>query len=160
MAWSYSRTESNFPLIPEGRHRVRIRDAQKTQSKSGKDMIKITLDVSGQSASLFHYIVFLEEHPEITNRNLTQFFDSFPDIQEGQFNTNTWVGCVGACTVKHEVYNGDMTARVGYFIKADKQKDLPPWQEPKGKEPPKRIAEDQNGFMSVAPATDDDIPPF
>lgn len=160
MAWSYQREESNFALIPEGRYRVRIRDAQKTQSKSGNDMIKIVLDVSGQSASLFYYIVFMQDHPEITNRNLTQFFDSFPEIQEGQFNTSTWVGCVGACTVKHEEYNGDMTAKVGYFIKANRQDDLPPWQEPKGKEPPKRIAEDQNGFMSVSPATDDDLPPF
>lgn len=160
MAWLYQREESEFPLIPVGTHRVRIRDVEKTQSKSGNDMLKITLDVSGQGASLFHYIVFMQDRPEITNRMLTQFFDSFKDIQEGQFNTFTWIGCVGACTVKHEEYNGSMTAKIGYFIKAEKQKDLPPWQEPKGKEPPKPVAEDQNGFMSVAPATDDDLPPF
>lgn len=87
MAWSYQREESEFPLIPVGTHRVRIRDVEKTQSKSGNDMLKITLDVSGQGASLFHYIVFMQDRPEITNRMLTQFFDSFKDIQEGQFNT-------------------------------------------------------------------------
>lgn len=155
MAWSYKR-EEGFPLIPVGTHRVRIRDVEKTQSKSGNDMLKITLDVSGQDASLFHYIVFMPDNPAMTNRMLTQFFDSFADIPEGQFDTRAWLGKVGACTVKHEEYNGDMTAKIGYFIKANKQKDLPPWQEP-----PRRANDPTTtDFMSVSPASEDDLPPF
>ena len=155
MAWSYKR-EEGFPLIPVGTHRVRIKEVEKTQSKSGNDMLKITLTVSGQDASLFHYIVFMPDNPAMTNRMLTQFFDSFADIPEGQFDTRAWLGKVGACTVKHEEYNGDMTAKIGYFIKANKQKDLPPWQEP----PHRANDPTTTDFMSVSPASEDDLPPF
>ena len=98
-------------------------------SKSGNDMLALQFDVSGYNTSLYHYIVFLQDKPEITNRNLTQFFDSFKDIPDGDFDTSHWIGKVGACTVKHEEYNDNVNAKVGYFISADKQGDLPPWQE-------------------------------
>lgn len=132
MAWDFKREESNNfnTNIPEGKHRVRIKSAEKAVSKTGKDMLTLQLEVSGYNSILYHYIVFLTDRPEITNRNLTQFFDSFKDIPEGEFDTSKWIGKVGACTVKHEEYNGNINAKVGYFIKADKQGDLPAWQEP------------------------------
>lgn len=133
MAWDYKRDESNgFAVIPEGRHRVRIESAERQVSKSGKDMIKLTLAVSGFSSHLFHYIVFLEEHPEITNRNLTQFFDAFPGIQDGDFMVENWIGKSGACEVKHEEYNGAPSAKVRFFIRPEKASSLPAWKEPEG----------------------------
>lgn len=131
MAWQYQREEnSTFTThIPEGRHRIRIKSAEKAVSKSGNDMLALQFDVSGYNASLYHYIVFLQDKPEITNRNLTQFFDSFKDIPDGDFDTSHWIGKVGACTVKHEEYNDNVNAKVGYFISADKQDDLPAWIE-------------------------------
>ena len=131
MAWQYQREENNSftTNIPEGKHRIRIKSAEKAVSKSGNDMLALQFDVSGYNASLYHYIVFLQDKPEITNRNLTRFFDSFKDIPDGDFDTSHWIGKVGACTVKHEEYNDNVNAKVGYFISADKQGDLPPWQE-------------------------------
>jgi len=131
MAWQYQREEnSNFTTnIPEGKHRIRIKSAEKAVSKSGNDMLALQFDVSGYNTSLYHYIVFLQDKPEITNRNLTQFFDSFKDIPDGEFDTSKWIGKVGACTVKHEEYNDNINAKVDKFIPADKQGDLPPWQE-------------------------------
>lgn len=157
MAWSYKREEGDFPLIPEGPHRVRIREVEKTQSQKGNDMLKITLDVSGYNSSLFHYIVFMPDNPGMTNRMLTQFFDSFKDIAEGELNTQTWIGRVGACTVKHDEYNGRATAKVGYFIRANKQDSLPPW-----KEPTRNVNDGRDtGFITVsADPSDDDLPPF
>ena len=131
MAWNYTHEEQHFELIPEGKHRVRIATAETTKSKTGRDMLALTLDVSGYNRVLYHYIVFLEDRPEITNRNLTQFFASFPGIKEGDLNPAHWIGQVGACTVKYEEYNGEMKERIGYFIAADKVKDLPAWVEPK-----------------------------
>ena len=61
---------------------------------------------------------------------LTQFFDSFKDIEEGDFNMANWIGKVGAVKVKHEEYNGNQTAKISYFIHKDKQADLPAWVEP------------------------------
>lgn len=131
MAWNYQRDESRaFKPIPEGDYRIRIKSAEKAQAKTGKDMLSLTFEVSGQSSKLFHNIVFLPDRPEITNRNLTQFFDSFKDIPEGDFNTANWIGKVGACKVKHEEYNGNTTARVAWFISKDKQGGLPAWVEP------------------------------
>ena len=133
MAWQYAREETKFEVLPEGKYRIRIKSVDKAISKaSGNDMITLQFEVSGSNAVLYHYITFLNDRPEITNRMLTQFFDSFKDIPEGDFDMLNWIGKVGACVVKHQPYNGDMTAKISYFIKADKQDDLPPWQEPTG----------------------------
>ena len=146
MAWEYKREEQQFEAIPEGTYRIRIKSAEKAQSKSGNDMLTLQFEVSGHNSLLYHYIVFLADRPEITNRNLTQFFDSFKDIPEGDFVLANWIGKVGACKVKHEEYNGNATARVNYFIKSDKQADLPPWKEPTNKS-----AADED-FMQIMPS--------
>ena len=134
MDWNFQREESvGGGLIPEGKHRIRIKAVEKRKSQAGNDYLWFQFDVSGYPSYLFHNITFLKDRPEITNGNLTRFFDSFKDIEEGNFNLQSWIGKVGACTVKHEEYNGEDQAKVNQFIKADKQNDLPAWQEPKRK---------------------------
>lgn len=130
MAWEYKREEQKFDVIPEGQYRIRIKSAEKVQSKSGNDMLALQFEVSGQNSLLYHYIVFLPDRREITNRMLTQFYDAFKDIPEGDSNLANWIGKVGACKVKHDEYNGNTSAKVSYFIKAEKQGDLPAWKEP------------------------------
>lgn len=129
MAWEFKREEQKFELIPEGKHRIRVKSAEKAVSKTGKDMITLQFDVSNYNRTLYYYIVFMPDRPEITNRNLTQFYDSFAAIPEGDTNIASWVGKTGACVVKHEEYNGNMTERISYFVKAEKQDDLPAWVE-------------------------------
>lgn len=169
MAWSYKREARQFPVIPEGEYRIRIREAEKKKAKSsGRDMLSLQFDVSGRNEILFHNIVFMEDKPEMTNRMLTQFFDSFKDIPEGDFNLNNWVGKVGACKIKHEEsdYNGGSTqARIHYFISADKAASLPPWSEPAGSASKKKDWTDNPGakddFMPVPEGADfDSIPLF
>lgn len=145
MDWQFKREEQKFDLIPEGKYRIRIRSVEKAVSKNGNDMLVFQFDVSGQRSILYHYLVFLNDKPEVTNRMLTQFFDSFKDIEDGNFNLASWVGKVGACTIKHD---GDY-ARVGYFIKADKQGDLGDWKNPDG------TVVDANGFTKVSDGIDD-----
>jgi hypothetical protein len=151
MAWSYKREEQSFQPIPEGAHRIRIKSAEKAMSKNGNDMLTLQFEVSGSSQLLYHYIVFLDDRPEITNRMLTQFFDSFAGIPEGDFDMRKWIGKVGACRVKHEEYNGNMRARITSFITADKQDDLPPWKEANG------AVVDKDGFVKVG---DEELPDF
>lgn len=152
MEWQYSRTEQTFDVIPEGKYRIRINSAEKAQSKTGRNMLTLKFDVSGTKQILFHHIVFLPDRPEITNRNLTQFFDSFAGIPEGDFNMNNWIGKVGACVVKHEEYNGSQTARIAAFIPASKQNELPPWN---GEAAP---AVNPDGFMSIPDGAVNDFP--
>lgn len=139
--WEYKREEQKFDVIPEGQYRIRIKSAEKAKSKKGSNMLALQFEVSGQNSLLYHYIVFLQDKPEITNRMLTQFYDSFKDIPEGDTNLANWIGKVGACKVKHDEYNGNTTAKVSYFIKAEKQADLPAWSEPK--------TNASDGFMQV-----------
>ena len=104
--------------------------------------------------------MFLDDRPEITNRMLTQFFDSFDGIAEGDFNMNNWIGKVGACKVKHDEYDGNVTAKIHYFISGKRKDALPPWKEPKGSlsgggggvdlNSPSQLAKaDENGFMPI-----------
>ena len=55
MAWSYEREEQQFDIIPEGVYRIRIKSAEKAVSRSGKDMLALQFDVSGQTRILYHY---------------------------------------------------------------------------------------------------------
>lgn len=148
MAWEYKREEQQFQQLPEGRYRIRVKNADKAISKKGNDMLTLQFEVSGSKQILYHYITFLDDRPEITNRMLTQFFDSFAGIPEGDFNMTRWVGQVGACMVKHD---DDGRAKISYFINASKQGDLPAWREPDGRKV------DANGFMEVK---EEDLPDF
>lgn len=154
MAWDFKREESTgfSTNIPEGKHRIRIKSAEKAVSKSGNDMLVLQFDVSGYGETLYHYITFMKDNPQMTNRMLTQFFDSFKDIPDGEFDTAKWIGKVGACTVKHEDYNDNAKSKVGYFIHADKQGDLPNWKEHDGTEV------DAEGFMKIPDNIEGDLP--
>lgn len=145
MAWEFKREERQFDEIPAGDHRVVIDSAEKAISKKGNDMLVIKLRVSGYSSMLWHYIVFLDERPEITNRNLTQFFDSF-GIEDGNFNLNSYVGKAGAAHVKIDEMG---CPKVAWFIHKNKQDKLPPWE---GELPKKPLVD---GFVRVE---DEDMP--
>lgn len=134
MSWEFKREERKFEVLPEGQYRIRVKSAEKAVSKNGNDMLVLQFEVSGSNTLLYHYITFMDNKPEVTNRMLTQFFDSFKDIAEGDFNMQNWIGKVGACKVKHEEYNGNESAKISYFIHKDKQGDLPAWQEPTNSE--------------------------
>lgn len=162
MAWDYKREEStNYKTnIPEGKHRVRIVSAEKAQSKNGNDMLTLKFDVSGYKDTVYHYIVFMPDKAEMTNQKLTQFFDSFKDIPDGDFDTSHWVGKVGACTIKHEEYNGNINPKIGYFIAADKAADLPAWREVAGMAGGivATSTGGTDGFVSIPDGIDGDLP--
>lgn len=121
--WNYQRVETEIEEIPVGQYRCRIEDVTKEISQAGRDMIKLIFVVSGQVRKLYHYIVFLDDRPEITNRNLTQLFDSF-GIADGDFNLANWKGKVGGCSVKHD---DEGRAKVQYFLNKKQQERLPAW---------------------------------
>lgn len=148
MAWEYQREEQKYEVLPVGDYRIRVKSAELVQSNSGRDMISLQFDVSGFPGTLYHYIVFLEDRPEITNRNLTQFFDSFPGIKEGDLkNLSSWTGKIGACIVKHDEYNGKVSAKVARFIPASKQDTLPPWKEVGTTKSGAKV--DKDGFIEI-----------
>lgn len=126
--WQFKREESRFEEIPAGEHRLRIVNAELAKSRAGNDMLVLRFEVSGYTSNIWNYITFLDDRPEITNRMLTQFFDSF-GIEEGNFNLESYPGYVGAAKIVHDE---DGRARISYFIDKSKQKNLPPWKDVNG----------------------------
>ncbi len=156
ISWNFNPSnydpEKSFEVIPVGDHRVRIEYASEETSKKGYDMIKLELAVSGYASKLFYYVVFMPERPDITDQNLGKLWDSF-GLEPGNLNSQSWVGKVGACKVKHETYEGKAQARASYFILRSKQGDLPPWQE-KGKAQPPKAQAFRDSYQPTG--TDDD----
>ena len=125
-------SENEYTLIPEGRYRVRIEDAEEATSHSGKNMIKLTLAVSGYRSKLWSYIVLDATTPEqikATNRKLGAIFNSF-DIVEGNMHISDWRGCVGGAQVVHKKdATGKDRAEIAYFLYRKNVNELPDWQE-------------------------------
>lgn len=133
--WNYQREEGTQDKIEVGEHRLRIASVEKAISKAGKDMLIIKFDVSKHNLKIWHYIVFLPDNPQLTNRNLTQLFDSFGIEAKDANNLQSWVGKTGACVTKAEEYNGSESIKVRYFLDKRRQEKLPAWVEGTGNKP-------------------------
>ncbi len=144
LSWKYNPENYNadgnsYQLVPPGQYRVRIEDAEETISKaSGKDMIKLTLKVSGYEGHIWYYQVLdgsTAEKRRNTDNRLGQIFDSF-NIPQGDMNLENWKGKVGAANIKNELDNKEtMRAVISWFIQRSKQDELPAWQEHPYSEP-------------------------
>ena len=145
--WNYEETKRDFEpeQIPNGDYRMIIRGAEKAMSKDiikPKKMIKLKLGVSGYAKSIYHYIVFLPDNREVTNRNLTNFFRSF-GIEGGNFNLNSYLGKEGAGRIEIDS-NG--YEKVKYFLEGTMKDRLPAFAQPAKK------------AKVVEPKQEDDIP--
>ena len=143
--WNYEETKRDFEpeQIPNGDYRMIIRGAEKSMSKdtvNPKKMIKLKLGVSGYAKSLYHYIVFLPDNREVTNRNLTNFFRSF-GIQGGNFNLDSYIGKEGAGRVEIDS-NG--YEKVKYFLEGTMKDRLPAFAPPAKKARVKEIEQEDD----------------
>ena len=124
--------ENGYQLIPPGKYRVRIENAEEKMSRTNKPMIKMTLKVSGYNSNVWNYMVFDNSKPEAiqrTDNNLGRIYDSF-GIPQGNLNLQDWKGKVGAVEIANELDNKQtMRAVVKWFLRRNEQDNLPPWQE-------------------------------
>ena len=123
---SYRREETERESAVTGKHRVVITDAGEAvtgpnSKKPGTPMIVVKLRPSGRKFSVTHRIV----KGEYFNRQMTQFFDAFPEIRDGDFNFISWVGCEGAAFFKEDS-NG--YTQVSYFLSPERAADLPAFE--------------------------------
>ena len=133
--WKFNPADYNpdrFQLISPGKYRVRIESAEETMSKTGKQMVKMTLKVSGYDSRVWHYVVFDDTNREAearTNDRLGQLWDSF-NMSFGEMNLSVWKGRVGAADIRNEEDNrGEQRAVVKRFLPRKDQDSLPTWQE-------------------------------
>ena len=135
--WTYKSedfriNENTNALIPEGDHRVVVsRVTEKTYS-SGNEGFEIMLDVSGYPGKLWHRIIIDPTNPEKTNHHIGKFFESFGITNYDLNDYEDWVGKDGAVRVKHDSYNGSISAKVLFCITRAYQAKLPAWKEPVG----------------------------
>ena len=129
--WTFDPTsyqETDFTIIPAGDHRVRIADVAEKNFNSGNEGYEITLAVNGYNSKLWFYLVLDRNDPKKTNQRIGDFFNSFGITDHNLGTGKQWIGKVGAVKVKHEEYNGNMTAKVAYVINRKKQDALEPWK--------------------------------
>ena len=120
--------ETDFAIIPAGDHRVRITDVEEKVSSKGNEMYEITLAVNGHNSKLWFYLVLDKNDPQKTNQRIGDFFNSFGITEMSMGTGKQWVGKVGAVRVRHEEYNGNMSAKVAYVINRKNQDKLEPWK--------------------------------
>ena len=130
---SYRREESERASAITGKRRVVIVSAEEgvtgANSKApGTPQIIIKVRPSGCKFTVTYRI----QKNDWFNRKMTEFFDAFPEIMDGDFNFLAWVGCEGAAMFK-EGNNG--YTEVQYFIDPVRAADLPPFE---GEKPEKQ----------------------
>ena len=126
--WNYNPSEysaRNFEPIPEGDYRVKINNVKEKVFSSGNEGFEITLDVPGHAGKLWYYLVLDPNDSMKTNQRLGMFFDSFGISDTNLSNCSNWIGCDGAVRVKHNMYNGTITARVVFCLSRVQQKKFP-----------------------------------
>ena len=121
--YKYEAFEGSNKLEP-GDYRVVIVSAEERKSKSGNSMIVVGVKPSGSSITINSYFV----KGEYFNRNISRFFDAFPEIEPGDFNFLGWIGCEGAARLKED---GDYM-RIHFFLTPEQAEHLPAFE---GKKP-------------------------
>ena len=121
MSWDYSREEGEPRTKLTGKQRVVITAAEEGISKAGNPMIIVTIRPSGVKFTLKNFIVKNDNF----NRNMTEFFDAFPEIEEGNFDFFTWVGAEGAVMLREDE-NGYLKIR--RWLPPSQVVNLPPFE--------------------------------
>ena len=119
--WDYKREDSR-PEVKTGKMRCVIVDATEGVSKSsGAPMIIVTVQPSGSKAKVKKYIPKSDNF----NRNMTMFFDAFPEIGDGNFNFLEWVGAMGAANFDTDE-NGYLVVK--WFLSPFQAANLPEFE--------------------------------
>lgn len=101
---------------PDGDLAVTVRSAKVTATKTGNQMLEISLDVERSNG-----VLYIERYVAgyYFNKNMSRFFDAF-GIQRGNFNFQAWIGKRAAGHFEHqeESYNGktQIRARLKYLL--------------------------------------------
>lgn len=148
--WSdFQREEKERESAVTGKYRVVITDAFEgvtgANSKNpGTPMITVKVRPSGRKFSVSYRMV----KNDWFNRNMTAFFDAFPEIRFGDFNFLTWVGAEGAAMFKEDDRG---YTQISYFLSPERSEDLPPFE---GEKPEKQ------SITTVTEDDDDEDLPF
>ena len=136
MKWQYS--TPTFSTIPQGNYRARISSVTwDITRETNKQMLVITLKISGQKSTLKHYIVFSDATPNEVNRtnwSIKRFCDAFAldpaTISSDNYDLNKWIGSEGGVTIEHRSYKDYKWPFVKTFLTRKQLEFLPPYYDP------------------------------
>ena len=118
----YRREEREEDAKVTGKQRCVITAVEEAVSKSsGKPMIIVSVRPSGCRFVVKNYIV----KNEYFNRNMTQFFDAFQEITDGDFNFLTWIGAEGAAMFAEDEQG---FLKIKYWLDPVRVANLPPFE--------------------------------
>ena len=143
--------EKHFEVIPVGDYRARITDVVEKKFKSGNEGYEITMSINGFNSKIWYYLVLDHSNPGRTNQSIGDFFNSFGITGTAMGTGKQWIGAVGAVRVKHELYNGENTAKIAYCISRDRQDKLPAWKNTAGTAQPAAAAQPEVEIPSDLP---------
>jgi len=104
-------------LPPEGNYIACIESVKENVTPKGYDRWNVTFSLKSSMdntyiGNAYKDIIFLPEHPEITNQYLGLIYDSFSIPEQRHPNYLSWIGHVGAVAITHEKYQGKTYAEV------------------------------------------------
>ena len=108
-----------FEVPPIGEYNFMVASAEKTFSSNGNPMIKVRLDLQGADGSVFDNLVISDN----MMWKLVSFFESIGLKKKGEELSisigdaaDKSVGLEGRLKVKHETYNGKLSAKVERYL--------------------------------------------
>ena len=107
-----------FSILPIGEYDFEVADLEKTYSKAGNKMAKITMDIiyDGHKYKVFDNIVLMSN----MKWKIAQFFECLGLKKKGtELKSMPWnqvVEKTGRVRIKHEDYNGKTSAKVDTYI--------------------------------------------
>ena len=131
----YDASKNSGSPIPIGKYHVVVNSAEDTRSQAGKDMIKLEMEIicgergdeSCKGRRLWDYIVA----GEYATQKIGQVFHSCgfePKTLEGvAISAQLFPGLQGEVKVKHENYNGEPSAKIGYWLTPKDGTPLKAW---------------------------------
>lgn len=118
--------QKEFSVPPIGEYDFMVVEVEKTYSKaSGNPMLKVRLDLQGADGCVFDNLVLSDK----AMFKVVTFFESIGLKKKGQELSmsigdaaDKAAGLEGRCKIKHETYNGKLSAKVDAYILTDAKK--------------------------------------
>ena len=145
---NYKREEEDRNSLVGKARCVLVKVEESVSKKSGLPMIIIHVRPSGCSFSVKTYIV----NNENFNKNMTRFFDAFPEIGDGNFEFLTWIGAEGAANFGEDD-NGYL--KIKRWVYPEQAESLPPFE---GKRPERQEVSSLDSKEDEDPEDDGELP--
>lgn len=107
----------DYPVLAIGEYDCIVAAAEEKTSSNGNEMIVLTLDIDhdGRTWKVWHNLTFTAKAMGIV-KAACDALGLGDELRSGELSAEQFVGAMGRVKIKHETYQGEVRAKVGYFI--------------------------------------------